>query len=279
MENNMRLKYKQLPIFEVNKNDDLSSYDCRQKFLYKCDNCSKLKIVYRNFNKDLNNKINFLCNRCRADFRATSKGKILTVAERIIVNRSTNLNQYFVSQKVKFYCEQCGKEQHTSIMYLRQNSRQETKFLCQKCSTIKTVNKLYGVDYICQTFTNSKFISKQSIKFFDDLKTRLKLNHILYYNENEFGLKNSDGKYFKYDFTDNINKIIIEYNGDYWHPKCYNDPDWKNKLIDCNETYKNDLIKKECAEAHGFKIYYIWEHEVNEDYEKCLNICLNLWKE
>ena len=32
-------------------------------------------------------------------------------------------------------------------------------------------------------------------------------------------------------------------------------------------------IKKLCAERNGYKIYYIWEHDVNECYSECLSKC------
>lgn len=69
----------------------------------------------------------------------------------------------------------------------------------------------------------------------------------MYYNENEFGMTDLDGQYYKYDFTDNVNKVIIEYNGDYWHPKCLNDPDWKNNRLDCNETWIYIMKIKNCV--------------------------------
>ena len=75
------------------------------------------------------------------------------------------------------------------------------------------------------------------------------------------------------DGTDNVNKVIIEYNGDYWHPKCLNDPEWKNNRLDCNETWIYNENKKLCAERNGYKIYYIWEHDVNECYSECLSKC------
>lgn len=36
-----------------------------KSFLYKCDECGNLKTVNKNFNKDLNDRDAFLCNKCR----------------------------------------------------------------------------------------------------------------------------------------------------------------------------------------------------------------------
>lgn len=260
--------------FEVFKTDDLSKYDCRQKFYFKCERCKNLFNVQKGFNKNLNDRDAFLCNKCRNYYRQIEKyGKIPLVNKVIHIDKTVNLDNYFGLQKVEFNCEQCGTLQTATIGYMRQRKRKETNFMCQQCSSKHTVRKLYGVDYICQTFTHPKFISKQSIKFFNDLIKLLNFNYKLYYNKNEFCLTDIDGSHYKYDFTDNVNKVIIEYNGDYWHPKCLNDSEWKNNRLDCNETWIYNENKKLCAERNGYKIYYIWEHDVNECYSECLSKC------
>lgn len=33
------------------------------------------------------------------------------------------------------------------------------------------------------------------------------------------------------------------------------------------------IAGKLCAERNGYKIYYIWEHDVNECYSECLSKC------
>ena len=266
--------------FEIQKTDDLSKYDCRQKFLYRCDECGKLKIVYRDFNKDLNNRDAFLCNKCRNYHRQIEKyNKIPITDERIYIDKNTDLTRYFCKQKVKFNCEDCGKLQTASIGYMRQAKRQITKFKCQDCSTVYTVRKEHGVDYICLLHSNPAFISKSASKFFNELVNILDRKEHLHYNDNEWYIRDKDGSFYKYDFTDNVTKIIIEYNGDYWHPKCLNDPDWNNNRLDCNETWLYNERKKQCALEHGYKIYYIWEHDVNECLSECLAYCKNLIEE
>lgn len=51
---------------------------------------------------------------------------------------------------------------------------------------------------------------------------------------------------FLYDFR--INDIIIEVNGDWFHSQ--------------PEQVKRDAIKRQLAESKGFKVVYIWEHEI-----------------
>ena len=73
-------------------------------------------------------------------------------------------------------------------------------------------------------------------------------------------------QYFKiagriYDFYLPQTNTLIECNGDYWHGNPL-----KFKIL--NEEQKKgwarDVFKKCLAEKHGYRIYFIWEHEVNE---------------
>ena len=65
-----------------------------------------------------------------------------------------------------------------------------------------------------------------------------------------------------------INNIIIEVQGDYWHgnPQRYNDEqlnDLQQKLI------QRDKDKKRCFEEAGYNVYYIWEWDLHQNIEKC----------
>jgi len=68
---------------------------------------------------------------------------------------------------------------------------------------------------------------------------------------------------YQYDFIIGEN-ILLEVQGDYWHanPLIYGE----NKiLLNERQNYKTnrDLEKKKYAEDNGFKIYYIWETDIN----------------
>lgn len=72
------------------------------------------------------------------------------------------------------------------------------------------------------------------------------------------------GKTFIYDFVNHDSKIIIEFQGDYWHmnPKKHDANDIHSKLIVSAETIWNyDRIKKEFAEDKGYHVFYIWESD------------------
>ena len=61
------------------------------------------------------------------------------------------------------------------------------------------------------------------------------------------GILNEKASKCFYDYTDHTNKIIVEFNGEYWH----NMPG----------APERDAFKKEVAESNGYKIFYILEKE------------------
>lgn len=75
-------------------------------------------------------------------------------------------------------------------------------------------------------------------------------------------------KRVSFDILIENTNIIIEVNGDYWHanPEIYNENDvisYPMGKIQANEIWLKDVIKKEIAETYGYKVFYIWEKEIN----------------
>ena len=80
----------------------------------------------------------------------------------------------------------------------------------------------------------------------------------------------SNGKV--YDFCIE-NKIILEYNGDYWHcnPEIYTNMykhTRKNKYA--HEIWRNDQIRQNCVKDAGYNFLVIWEKDYKENKEKTL---------
>lgn len=73
--------------------------------------------------------------------------------------------------------------------------------------------------------------------------------------------------YFFYDFSIMSLKILIEYNGDYWH----RNPKFYEATEENIEIWKKDEFKKEIAEEQGFQILYVWDSDYKENKEKTLN--------
>lgn len=93
--------------------------------------------------------------------------------------------------------------------------------------------------------------------------------------EKQFKIK---GVTFIYDIYIPSKKMIIEYNGDYWHanPKTY-ESDWFNKSnkLYASEIWDRDKTKKLLAEERGYNFLVVWENEYKKDKDKVLNNILN----
>jgi hypothetical protein len=111
-------------------------------------------------------------------------------------------------------------------------------------SSISSLNrKLYNI----LNDLNVEFIPEYSLKYIDkDGKKRWKL------------------------FDAKVGNILIEANGNYWHanPNKYSENNVFNfpkSTTTAKQIWKDDLIKKELAEANGFTMLYIWESEFNKN--------------
>ena len=140
-------------------------------------------------------------------------------------------------------------------------------------------------------FTNIK--SKTAEHFFDELLDilicqKIDTSMVEYSKNKELMLYDTTNntKYF-YDF--HLNGIIIEYNGDMWHPRLERIGEtefnkWKNPFK--NQSHKSaydvqnrDLSKIECAKQHGYYIIEVWDSEVRINRDEILNYCLKVYNE
>ena len=93
--------------------------------------------------------------------------------------------------------------------------------------------------------------------------------------EQEYPLeKRTDGRFtYRFDFKLN-NDILIEVQGDYWHcnPKIFPEP------INDEQRWaiQKDERKKEFAKNKGFKILYLWEHDLYNDIDYCEHLILGV---
>lgn len=67
------------------------------------------------------------------------------------------------------------------------------------------------------------------------------------------------------------NKVIIEVQGDFWHgnPKLYKKDDILLNGLTVDMVWKKDYRKKTKVETYGYRVYYLWETDINnmDDYE------------
>jgi G:T-mismatch repair DNA endonuclease (very short patch repair protein) len=82
----------------------------------------------------------------------------------------------------------------------------------------------------------------------------------------------------KYDILLVDFKVLIEYNGDYWHcnPNKYKSDYFnKKKSMFAWELWNQDKKKKELAEKNGYKLFTIWEADYKFNKEKEINKIIN----
>jgi len=87
---------------------------------------------------------------------------------------------------------------------------------------------------------------------------------------NDLNIEYINNKYlfgYNYDIIF-LNKCILEIQGDFWHanPQTYKEEDILNfpkKKKTAKEIWKYDEKKKNSVEKHGYKVFYIWESQLN----------------
>lgn len=104
--------------------------------------------------------------------------------------------------------------------------------------------------------------AREACKYISSLELRIQgiLDSLLIeYTRNKFL-----GSY-NFDFIFK-NKIILEIQGDYWHgnPNKYKKDDILFGGKTAKKIWDKDLRKKEFVEKRGFKIFYLWETDINK---------------
>lgn len=83
------------------------------------------------------------------------------------------------------------------------------------------------------------------------------------YNKPQYWIKQKS-----YDFWLG-EKIILEVQGTYWHcdPRFYSAEDivkFGEEAVLASDIWKKDQTKKEIAESYDYKVYYLWEYDLNQ---------------
>lgn len=127
--------------------------------------------------------------------------------------------------------------------------------------------------------------SVSSQNMFDLLYDNLKLKYftILYARLNYEKYLYNLTKSYKYDFCVEDKKIIIEFNGDFYHanPNMYIHDDILNlryKKIKAQDIWDYDKTKIKFAEDAGYKVVVVWESDFKQNKEKIINDLLEIIK-
>lgn len=108
------------------------------------------------------------------------------------------------------------------------------------------------------------YVSKASIRYFKPLYKLLRRNGL---NKEDiiWGIGNRrefttfdklTNKNYAFDFVIKSKRIIIEYNGVFWHAR--HKDEWKNPMVTYEESLERDVNKKNVASKLGFDIIYVW---------------------
>lgn len=128
------------------------------------------------------------------------------------------------------------------------------------CKISKSHLKLQS-KYSYEERLNNTQKARESCKYVSSLELRIQniLDSLLIeYTRNKF-LGN-----YNFDFIFK-NKVILEIQGDYWHgnPNKYKENDILFGGKTAKMIWNKDLKKKEFIEKRGFKIFYLWETDIN----------------
>lgn len=142
---------------------------------------------------------------------------------------------------------------------------------------IKYSNRILKYKDSMQKILSSKKIngsvSKESLKFFIPFYKKIRKLGISRDDIN-FGINGSREFFIKdllfdyntgrfYDFTIKSLKIIIEYNGSFWHPT--NREDWKNPWISYDDAKYTDQYKEKLAKNFGMDYFIVWDFDNKTD--------------
>jgi len=159
-----------------------------------------------------------------------------------------------------------GEEEGKKIFIERQKKWQESLY--------KSGNLKSGYSKVSQE------LFFELIKHYDNIEN---LNYIMFATKGgEFVLTSVEG-FYRYDFTDLLNKKIIEYNGDNYHanPDIFLTTDTPNpfrKSITSEDIWKKDEIKVKLANKYNFEVLVIWDSEYKNNKEKVIKKCLKFLK-
>ena len=162
--------------------------------------------------------------------------------------------------------EKYGEEEGKKIFTERQKKWQESLY--------KNGNLKSGYSKVSQD------LFFELLKYYENVE---ELNYVMFAKKGgEFVLTDIDG-FYRYDFTDLLNKKIIEYNGDNYHanPDTFIITDTPNpfrKNVTSEDIWKKDGVKLKLANKHKFDVLVIWDSEYKKDKEKVIKKCIKFLK-
>jgi hypothetical protein len=137
----------------------------------------------------------------------------------------------------------------------------------------------------CRERTSTAHFSKKATSFFSDLDRMFENSGIVsnrYFGDKEFvTYDKASKKVYMYDYVDTLHRVVVEYNGDYWHgnPTKYpsgTEISFPKRKILVDDLWENDKIKNQSMIDRGFRVFVVWESDVDRNAK---DILINLYKE
>jgi DNA mismatch endonuclease (patch repair protein) len=162
---------------------------------------------------------------------------------------------------------------------LTKDTDERVKKYSEKCGWSKGLTKYNNKSLLKMSMA----LAQKETKNKSNIETKIK-NYIstLKYDY----IQHKQIEYYNPDFVFDNEKKIIEVNGCYWHacpickPKLREN---KNNILGHNIRVKNNLkietLRHNFLTTKGYKILYIWEHEINEDFENVKNKIIKFLEE
>lgn len=128
----------------------------------------------------------------------------------------------------------------------------------------------------------SKFVSQASRNFFSMIIPNIPKELIVYTDDCEYFIRDSEGNFWKYDFTIPDLNIIIEFNGHHVHPKISSPDNWVHAFTKQSkmEVLAHDGKKQKAASERGFDVFYVWNDEdLQQKAVECVEIITNKYRE
>ena len=217
------------------------------------------------------------------------------------VSKKNCIQKYGKDVGNKFFKQYCDKQARAGNTldyfiekYGEEEGREKYNLVChQKSMTLANFIRKYGQQEGTQKY---KEYSRRSNFGYSNVSQHLfmKIDDVLgdYANNSFFFVKNYeaeveieiDGKQKTAKLDYELNKKVIEFNGDYWHAN--------PKIYDADETVMYHLVKKTAKdvwesdakritaiEKHGFKVHIVWESDYESDPERVVDECVKFLRD
>jgi hypothetical protein len=192
-----------------------------------------------------------------------------------------NRNKHILSEDnfILKYGIELGKEKWKQYLKNRKNFRTTYEEFINKHG--EDIGNQKWKEHIYKIVHKSSYVSKVSQELFDSLHEALELKDDVYYgslNKEYFLYDENNKKINYYDFTMTDIKLIIEFNGDFWHanPHIYSE-DFYHPILKktAAEIWEMQEYKNNLAKCCGYDIIEVWESDYRKDKICVINDCLN----